>query len=149
MTVRSARGLSRREIAERMGVQYPFVANLESGERRIPERHFPVLALELALPTETLRALAETAEADRRSSGRTDLLRPAITETAQGLLPSFSETGRAEMLAFLDSLQALYPTTASDSPDLDRLMAIAGDLKPSSLKKLLAYAQGLRDSSDT
>lgn len=145
--VRHARGLSRREVAGQMGVQYPFLANIENGDRRVPERHIATLAQALGLQVDNMTDLVNAAEADRRSSGHTQLLSVAIDRTISLLIPDLSEQGRAEVLGFQSRFRAaLAAPPAPEDDDLAVLISVARDLKKPALQRLLAYAQGLRDA---
>lgn len=71
--LRRIRGLSRYELAQAMGVKYPYLANIENGQRPLTPPHREAVASALGLHVRAVENLASSAEADRAAGGTPSL----------------------------------------------------------------------------
>lgn len=63
--LRRIRGLSRYDLANAMGVKYPYLANIENGQRPLTPAHWGAVAAALGIPADKVETLATCTEADR------------------------------------------------------------------------------------
>lgn len=71
--LRRIRGLSRYDLAHAMGVKYPYLANIENGQRPLTPAHWGAVAAALGLPVEAIEQLATCTEHDRVSGASPSL----------------------------------------------------------------------------
>jgi transcriptional regulator with XRE-family HTH domain len=64
-SLRTARGLERKELADRAGISYPYLSEIEGGKKRPSSQTLLAVAEALAIRPHELMALAETLANDR------------------------------------------------------------------------------------
>ena len=151
--IRAEQGVERRELAERSGVSYPYLSEIENGKKRPSSRALVALAEALRMPPSELLQRAEeltpkvprTRQADRLAAG------PAFAEP----LPAPSAPAQTQPTGrWFESREPAEPMVArmeSASPEstrqsaLSELFAVAATLSVDDLRRLLDLARRLRE----
>jgi len=154
--IRAELGIERRELAERSGVSYPYLSEIETGKKRPSSRALVALAEALGLaPSELLQraeALTEGLRAETSvGESRAPVGRPLSAPAAMPAPGASREAGARRWFA-------LGTTAEPESPDvvetavgprsdrqsaLSELFAVAGRLPEEDLQHLLELARRL------
>lgn len=141
-TLRTALGIERRALAERAGLSYPYLSQIENGQRDPSTAKLTALAEQLGVQLHELYEVAEGAPpADPARSSGSALRDVATEEIARTVMEKVSRLARRPA------------AEGSAEPDavvhrLERLVELGKDLKPSDLDMLLGLAERLHGQRD-
>ena len=153
-SLRAERGLKRRKLAERAGLSYAYLAEIENGKKEPSTRILDAIAqaLGIRLPelmevAESLQEMANTTLAPASSAEPAEP-REKSPMMAERLSESRSWFHRpSEPVQYLRSPRGLKPTARTDSEApsrseiLEELVQLASRLQPQDLERLLDLAR--------
>lgn len=102
--------MSRYDLANAMGVRYPYVANIENGQRPLPHTHWDAVASALRVPPETFGEMVQAAEDDRRPEPSAPQRLPgAIQSLIEAISPDLEQWQILELAAAQERASASEP----------------------------------------
>lgn len=106
--------MSRYDLANAMGVRYPYVANIENGQRPLPHTHWDAVASALRVPPETFGEMVQAAEDDRRAEPNAPQRLPgAIQSLVEAISPDLQQWQILELAAAQERAQVSDTTSGN------------------------------------
>ena len=143
--LRTELGLSRAELAERAGVSYSYLSEIETGKKEVSSRTLYVLADALGVPTSTLMATAETRV--RSTTDAETAIGAPMAPSSAGITGEAPQArgwfGRARRAVLEEPGEAGEPGDPGEPTDLAELAAIFEQLSPEDRELLLDFARRL------
>jgi transcriptional regulator with XRE-family HTH domain len=155
--VRTERGMNRKELAERSGLSYPYLSEIESGKKTPSSNAIGAIADALGIPAHRLVQVAETslegAPGTWMETGSSHFHEDAVRSAAfvaapvplaDAMMPPPPQAAPARRLGRTKKTREVSAPPVRSSPELDELMALAAGMPPADRARLLDLARRLR-----
>lgn len=143
-TLRTALGIDRKTLAERAGLSYPYLSQIENGQRDPSTAKLTALAGQLGVQLHDLYEVAEGTPPPDPATSNSSALREVPTDQIAKTV--MEKLGKAARRAGSDPADSSQSKSLIDR--LERLVELGQGLKPADLDMLLGLAERLHAKSD-